>query len=181
MKTYSTSSNKGFTLLEILLVIAAIGILAAIVLVAINPNRQLAQTRNAQRRSDVSVISNAIAQRILDDATNLPANTINAAMVSGTTYAIGTIAAVGTSNAVGTQTCATFTGGSPAPSLMLNLTSGNAAVVPNQVAGIPNDPSGGNASCTGYTVRRNDDRITVSAPKTEQVGTDPIVIISVSR
>lgn len=68
--------KTGFTLLEILLVVAAIAILAGIVVVAINPAKQLAQTRNVARRSDVSAILNAIYQYAIDNTGVIP-NTID--------------------------------------------------------------------------------------------------------
>ena len=65
--TKVTATQKGFTLIEILVVIGLIAILAAIVLIAINPARQFAQARNAQRQSNVLTVMNAIGQRLADN------------------------------------------------------------------------------------------------------------------
>ena len=62
-----TKLKKGFTLIEILVVIGLIAILATIVLIAINPARQFAQARNTQRVSNVNAILNAIGQNMADN------------------------------------------------------------------------------------------------------------------
>lgn len=59
--------SQGFTLIEILMVMGIIALLAAIVIVAINPARQFAQARNSQRVSNVNAILNAVGQNVADN------------------------------------------------------------------------------------------------------------------
>ena len=68
-----SSLKRGFTLIELLLVIGIIAILAAVVIVAINPTKQLGDARNVQRRSDVKTILDAVYQYALDNNGNVPA------------------------------------------------------------------------------------------------------------
>lgn len=65
------NQQSGFTLIEILVVIGMIALLATIVIIAINPARQFAQSRNSQRTSNVNSILNAIGQNIADNKGSL--------------------------------------------------------------------------------------------------------------
>jgi prepilin-type N-terminal cleavage/methylation domain-containing protein len=125
-----TSKNKGFTLIEILVVIGIIAILAAIVIIAINPARQFAQARNTQRTSHLNTILNAIGQNLADNK------------------GIFTCSGIGTP--IGTPTASTSigTGGSNS-----NLGS---CLVPTYIpSSIPMDPTSGTAADTGYDVSVN--------------------------
>ncbi len=146
-------SRKGFTLLEVLLVVAAIGILAGIVILAINPGKQLGDTRNAQRKVDVNTILNAIYQYAIDNG-NLPA-TIT------TTQA---------------EVCLTGTGVASATcGALIELTP--ITVNEKYLVRIPTDPQGATTTFgTGYHVKKSaNGRVTVTAVAAE--GT----VISVTR
>lgn len=62
----SKFKNQGFTLIEILIVLAIIAILATIVMVSLNPTKQFKTARDAQRTSNLMSILNAIGQNMID-------------------------------------------------------------------------------------------------------------------
>src|ERR1700745_2059822 len=93
-----TANSKGFTLLEVLLVVGIISILAAIVIVAINPSKQLGDSRNAERRADVKTIVNAVYQYSIDNNGSLPGRNNTPADTKITTSVVD-ICTSGTTNA----------------------------------------------------------------------------------
>src|SRR3990167_1245836 len=63
---------KGFTLIEILLVIGIIAVLATVVIVALDPVTRFADARNSRRLSDIQNILTAVQQYIVDNQGSLP-------------------------------------------------------------------------------------------------------------
>ena len=77
--------NRGFTLIEILVVIGIIAVLAAVVLVAINPSRQFKLARDSQRISNVNAILNAVSQNIAENKGIFTCGTTTVALPSTAT------------------------------------------------------------------------------------------------
>lgn len=61
------NTRKGFTLLELLLVIAIIAILAGLIIFNLNPAQRLQDTNDARIRSDVESIASAASLYIIDN------------------------------------------------------------------------------------------------------------------
>lgn len=133
--------KRGFTLIELLLVIGIIAILAAVVIVAINPTKQLGDARNAQRRSDVKTVLDAVYQYALDNNGNIPAG-------------ITTTSKVICKSGVNVD-C-------DADGVSLNVLTGS------YVVAMPSDPQSATATGTNYRIQSvQNGRITVTAPGAE--------------
>lgn len=62
----SPLTRPGFSLVELLMAMSIVGVLAGLVIVAINPTKQMADARNTQRKFDVNTILNAFNQYQVD-------------------------------------------------------------------------------------------------------------------
>ena len=68
--------RRGFTLIELLLVMGIIASLASIVIIAINPKKQLGKARDAQRQSTANQLEKAMSQYFIDNGQLLQAGSI---------------------------------------------------------------------------------------------------------
>lgn len=149
MEKITTKGKAGFTLLEVLLVVAIIAILAGIVIVALNPGKQLGDTRNSQRKADVNTILSAVYQYSIDNNGNLPTSV--PASVTCDTPA---------TNEVCKQGAVSCTGLVDLGDIVLNQ---------KYLTAIPTDPSGGSTNGSGYFIAKSaNGRVTVCAPAAEQ-------------
>lgn len=145
--------QAGFTLLEVLLVVAIIAILAGIVIIAINPSKQLGDTRNTQRQADVTTILNAEYQYLLDN---------NGTVQAGITTTATEVCATGAASCTGLVDLSTLTASE------------------KYLVSLPKDPQC-TTTCatngTGYKISKDSNgRIVVAAPAAENGKT-----ISVTR
>jgi prepilin-type N-terminal cleavage/methylation domain-containing protein len=152
------SRGRGFTLIEILVVIGLIAILAAVVLIAINPARQFRQANNSQRTANVNAILNAVGQYAADhkgDISDLDITSSDQEISSG-----------------GADLC---------DALIPNYMPALPADPSENIQTITKDDCDGTYS-TGYNIQLVDTRVVVSAPETEDLSDDePVDEISVTR
>lgn len=150
-------ASRGFTLIEILIVIGMLAILATVVLVAVNPLRQFAQARNSQRQSNVAAILNAVSSRIADNKGIFAPVGDNCFLHDGIDLTMTNDEAAGDTFDI--RSCLT----------------------PTYLTEMPFDPSIGHNRCgnyncangtynTGYTILRQDSRIYVCAPAADEPG-----------
>lgn len=125
--------RPAFTLLELMLVLGIMGILVAIVLVAINPTKQLRDARGGSRDVSIREIQNALSQYIIDGhaVTGAPASMATAKDIC--------------------QTAVTGTSCTNAPVSGFDLS----ALSPTYLVSIPVDPSETGSLITGYRIYRN--------------------------
>lgn len=133
--------RRGFTLVELLVVIGIIVILFSVIFIAVDPARRFAQARNANRREDVRDLVESVLTYMVDNTGNYP---------SGLDSITTSSQVIGTATAGCDTTCTATT----TLSSCLDLTS---ALAGGYIAEIPRDPKTGTAANTDYYINRTSD------------------------
>ncbi len=124
--------KKGFTLLELLIVIGILAVLSTTMVLVINPAEMLRRARDSQRISDLNTIKSALAFYLTEAASPNLGNDSNWYVYNHTTITIPTDCAGRTKSASSSQA---VDGGGWIPVKLSDLTGGS------PISGYPVDPN----------------------------------------
>ncbi len=166
--------KQGFTLIEILLVVAILSILLVVVFASLNPARRLAESRNANRYNAVNQLLTAMHECLVDNNGTYATCGLTA---DGTTREIVNTGVATACNAVCTTGAGSIVAatGDCAP-LQTTLVTGL-----GYLGSLPTDPGGVTTGHTEYTVKVTTTGIvTVDSCSAEGVsgGTAPDIAVS---
>ncbi len=147
---------NGFTLIELLVTISVLGILASVMIVAVNPAHQFAKARDAERETDLVGILSAVMQYSSEHSGALPDTDGNP----------------DTSNFPTTATCI---GTDVGCFDLANAGDVGEEIVPVYLYEFPMDPKTGTAGNTGYTIYVDENGHLI-ASATPEASEDPIVV-----
>ncbi len=169
--------RKGFTLVELLVVIAIIAILAVVVVLTLNPAALLQQSRDSNRLSDLSTMNNAINIYNTDQSGNASyslgaASTMYLSIVdSSATSTAGTncstmglpaTSTVWTDHCAASSTLRNVNGNGWIPVNFSNITSGS------PFGSLPVDPTNNTSSLFYYAYLTNGSTYALAAPLESQ-------------
>ena len=146
--------KKGFTLIEILLVVAILSILLVVVFAALNPASRLQDTRNARRWNDVNQILTAVHECIVDNDGSLATCGGLDALTDGTTYEIvdtGVVTGCDAACGAATDDCVSM----------------QTALQGTYMADLPQDPGGAATGHTSYGLTMSSGLVSISACSAE--------------
>lgn len=151
---------KGFSLIEILVVVALIVILATITIVAINPAKNFRDTRNAQRSADIMQILNAVTQYTSEQGHTLEdlGTIVNCKSASG--EAQSTVIGDGTDSTID-----------------LAGTEANPKLVDEYIVAIPQDPNYESKGAVYSICQTGTGRIEVSAVAERDNGATEVITV----
>ncbi len=152
--------ERAFTLLELLITIGIMGILASIVIIAVNPRKQIEDTYDAERRAEMHAILNAVYQYQIEEG-HLPLDYFDAV-------------AIPLNKSQRRDICALSV---PFDCRIASKAFLYVLVEDEYLTQLPEDPVDIDSDGTGYEIwRTDDDRLHVCAPNFSKGGCEGLIV-----